>query len=173
VREEHVDGFHAALDVVARERRYLGFLQAPPIEMTRQFVGKAIANSHPHFVALDGDRVVGWCDVTPEDRPATRHCGVLGIGVLPEWRGRGAGRRLIESTLEAARAFPLARVELWVRADNPRALALYRKIGFEEEGRRRRTLLVDGVYYDDITMALLYDVAHELPDHAGLEAWKA
>ena len=40
------------------------------------------------------------------------------MGVLPEWRGRGVGRRLIERTLEAARAFPLTRVELSVRADN-------------------------------------------------------
>jgi ribosomal protein S18 acetylase RimI-like enzyme len=159
MREDHLGSYHAALDVVARERKYLSFLETPPIEMSRQFVGTSIANGHPHFVALDGDRVVGWCDVTPKDRPATRHCGVLGIGLVPEWRGRGVGRRLMEHALEAARAFPLARVELWVRADNARAIALYRQIGFEEEGRRRRTLLVDGVYYDDIMMALLFDMA--------------
>jgi ribosomal protein S18 acetylase RimI-like enzyme len=160
VREEHVEGLHAALDVVARERRYLSFLEAPPIESSRQFIGSSIANGHPHFVALDRGRVVGWCDVTPrEQRPTTRHSGVLGIGVLPEWRGRGVGRRLIEHALEASRAFPLARVELTVRADNERAVALYRKIGFEVEGRRRRAMLVDGVYYDDIIMALLFDAA--------------
>jgi ribosomal protein S18 acetylase RimI-like enzyme len=160
IREEHIESCHAALDVVAREHRYLTLLEAPPIGSARQFIGRSIANRHPHFVALDGDRVVGWCDVTPHDRPVTRHCGVLGIGVLPEWRGHGVGLRLIEATLEAARAFPLARVELVVRADNPRAIALYRKVGFEVEGRRQRTLLVDGVYYDDITMALLFDAAH-------------
>jgi RimJ/RimL family protein N-acetyltransferase len=159
IREEHIDSFHAALDVVARERRYLTMLAAPPIELARQFVRQNLAKGHPHFVALEGDRVVGWCDVTPCDRPAIRHCGLLGMGLLPEWRERGAGRRLIERTLEAARAFPLARVELAVRADNPRAIALYRKVGFEVEGRRRRALCVDGVYYDDITMALLFDVA--------------
>src|SRR5262245_54295065 len=106
VREEHIESFHAALDVVARERRYLTFLEAPPIELTRQFIGRSIANDHPHFVALQGDQVVGWCDVTPRDRPAIRHCGVLGIGVLPEWRGRGLGRQLMERALEASRAFP-------------------------------------------------------------------
>ena len=69
------------------------------------------------------------------------------------------GRSLINRTLEAARAFPLVRVELSVRADNPSAIALYRKAGFVVEGRRQRALCVDGVYYDDITMALLFDVA--------------
>ncbi|MEA2939724.1 MAG: hypothetical protein QOD09_253 [Bradyrhizobium sp.] len=34
----HIDGFHRALDIVARERRYLAFLEAPPIEATRTFV---------------------------------------------------------------------------------------------------------------------------------------
>src|SRR5262245_53276080 len=102
VREEHIAGCHTALDVVAREHKYLLFLEAPPIEMTREFIADSIANRHPHFVALDGGRVVGWCDITPRGRPASRHCGVLGMGLVPEWRGRGVGRRLIERTLEAA-----------------------------------------------------------------------
>jgi len=156
VREEHIGGFHAALDDVARERAYLTFLEAPPIELARKFIGQSIAKGHPHFVALDGDRVVGWCDVTPRDRPATRHGGVLGIGVLPEWRGRGVGGALIGRALEASRAFPLARVELAVRADNARAIALYRKVGFAIEGRRLRAMLIDGIYYDDIMMSLLF-----------------
>ena len=33
IREEHIEGYHAALDVVARERRYLSFLEAPPIAL--------------------------------------------------------------------------------------------------------------------------------------------
>jgi ribosomal protein S18 acetylase RimI-like enzyme len=157
--EEHVTGYHAALDVVARERKYLTFLEAPPFELSRQFIGRSIAEGHPHFVAMEGDRVVGWCDVMPRDRPATRHCGVLSIGVLPEWRGSGLGRRLMERALEASRAFPLVRVELAVRADNARAIALYRNVGFEVEGRRQRAMFVDGIYYDDIVMALLLDTA--------------
>jgi len=97
--------------------------------------------------------------VIPKDWPSTRHCGHLGLGLLPEWRGRGVGRRLIERTLDAARAFPLSRVELAVRADNEGAIALYRRVGFAEEGRRRRAVRVDGIYYDDIMMALLLDAA--------------
>lgn len=159
VREEHIAGCNAVLDVVARERKYLTFLEAPPIDASRVFIHSSIAERHPHFVALDGERVVGWCDVMPRERPVTRHCGVLGMGILPEWRGQGVGRRLMERTLEAARAFPLARVELAVRADNAGAIALYRKVGFAVEGRRQRAMLVDGVYYDDIIMALLFDPA--------------
>ncbi|HJZ45085.1 MAG TPA: GNAT family N-acetyltransferase [Hyphomicrobiaceae bacterium] len=157
IGEEHIEGFHAALDVVARERAYLAFLEAPPIEKTREFVSRNIAKGYPQVVALDGDRVVGWCDVLPMDRPVWRHCGVLGVGLLPEYRGRGVGRRLMQSGLQAARDFGLSRVELSVRADNARAIALYARLGFVAEGRRRRAVLVDGAYYDVLTMALLFD----------------
>ena len=116
---------------------------------------------HPQLVALEGERVVGWCDVTPVQRPTMRHGGVLGMGLLPDWRGRGLGERLIRQTLEAARAFGFSRVELTVRHDNARAQALYRKVGFEAEGRKRRAILVDGVFYDLVVMALLFDADGE------------
>ena len=86
-----------------------------------------------------------------------RHGGMLGMSLLPAWRGRGLGERLIRQTLEAARAFGFSRVELTVRHDNARAQALYRNVGFEVEGRKRRAVLVDGVFYDLVVMALLFD----------------
>jgi len=123
IREGLIEGFHAALDVVARERLYLALIEAPPIEAVRQFVCRNIANGYPQLLALADGRVVGWYGVTPNSRPTEQHCGVLGMGLLPAWRGRGLGKRLLEQTLQAARAFGLTRVELRVRADNGRAIA--------------------------------------------------
>jgi RimJ/RimL family protein N-acetyltransferase len=156
IREYLIDSFHAALDVVCRERAYLAFLEAPPIEATREFVRDNIAKGHPQLVAVDEGNVVGWCDITPMQRPTMRHCGVLGIALVRAWRGRGLGERLIRQTLDAARAFGFPRVELTVRHDNTRAQALYRNGGFEVEGRKRRAILVDGVFYDSVVMALLF-----------------
>jgi ribosomal protein S18 acetylase RimI-like enzyme len=79
--------------------------------------------------------------VLPLDRPAMQHSGVLGMGLLPEYRGRGLGRRLMERALEASRVFGLSRIELSVREDNARAAALYAKLGFAVEGRKRRRRL--------------------------------
>jgi ribosomal protein S18 acetylase RimI-like enzyme len=157
IREDLIEGFYAALDVVCRERIYLAFQETPPIEMTREFVRTNIAKGHPQLVAMEGDRIAGWCDVTPQARATMRHSGVLGIGLLPAYRGRGLGERLIRETIEAARAFGFSRVELSVRHDNVRAQTLYRNVGFQVEGQKRRALLVDGIFYDLVIMALLFD----------------
>ena len=58
IAEQHIEGFHQCLDSVARERRYLGFLEAPPLESTRQFAQSNIASGVPQFVALDGERAI-------------------------------------------------------------------------------------------------------------------
>lgn len=157
MREDLIDGVHAALDAVCRERIYLSILEAPPLEETRAFLRGNMATGAPQLVATSADRVVGWCDVNPMQRPTMRHSGVLGIGLVGEYRGQGLGEKLLRKTLAAAHTFGLTRVELSVRHDNARALRLYRKLGFEIEGRKRCAVLVDGVYHDLIFMGLLLD----------------
>lgn len=79
------------------------------------------------------------------------------MGILPAYRGKGLGRRLIETTLKAAREAGFARVELDVYEDNARAIALYDKVGFAREGIVRRAAHIDGRFIDAISMALLFD----------------
>lgn len=159
IAEEHIEGFRAVLDSVARERRYLAFLEAPPLEDLGAFVRKNIRNGYPGYVALVGDLVVGWSDAVPFERPTKAHGGVLGMGVKTEYRGLGIGRSLIQATLEGARASGLTRIELTVREDNERAISLYRKFGFAHEGLKRNGVRVDGRYHNLICMGLLLDKA--------------
>ena len=133
ITEADIEGFHTALDIVARERKYLTFLEAPPLEQTAAFVRRNIAEGYPQLVVLDNNEVVGWCDVTRPDRPVMAHVGVLGMGLLPTYRGRGLGQQLMTEALAAAKAAGFSRVQLGVLASNHRAAALYRKMRFVEE----------------------------------------
>lgn len=153
--EPHFESLHRALDVVAREQKYLALTQAPPLAQSIEFYSGLIAGGFPHFVALDGERVIGWCDVSPVFGHSRAHVGVLGIALLPEARGRGLGKRLLQAAIDKSWARGLTRIELSVRTDNANARALYERLGFEHEGLLRRTTRIDGVYYDSHAMALL------------------
>jgi len=153
---DHIDGFHRTLDYIARERRYLAFLEAPPLDSTRAFVLDLIRRGCPQYVAVAEGEVIGWCDLTPKDRPVYAHAGVLGMGLLPPFRGRGVGTRLMTTVLAAARRARLRRVELTVRETNTSAIALYAKMGFEVEGRFRDAVEVEGVYENVLGMARLF-----------------
>lgn len=155
--EEHIEGFHKALDIVSRERKYLSFLQAPPLERTREFVRDMIGNGHPQVVALAEGKVVGWCDIRRADRETHSHCGTLGVGIIPGYRDKGLGRQLMTAALDIARTRGFHRIELHVHADNPRAIALYEKIGFIREGRARDAVKIDGRFIDTIQMAVIFD----------------
>lgn len=156
IAESYIAGFRAALDQVARERRYLVFLEAPSLEDCTDFVRNNMATGNPHFVAVAGTEVIGWCDIVRATwRPLFLHTGVLGVGVTKPWRGQGVGTALIRTALEKAWASGFTRVELTVRESNGEAVALYRRLGFLEEGRHANAILLDGLYENTLSMAML------------------
>jgi RimJ/RimL family protein N-acetyltransferase len=155
IAPEHIESYRRALDTVARERKYLTLLEAFPLPQTRDFVFGLMKKGDPIFVALANGEVVGWCDIQRHPFPAHSHRGTLGMGLVPAYRGRGVGARLINQTLKQAFATAFVRVELSVRADNLRAARLYEKLGFVREGVLRDAVFVDGEYHDAIAMALI------------------
>lgn len=62
---------------------------------------------------------------------------VLTLGVGKDRQRHGIGRRLIEALCRAARNAEAKRLFLEVAADNIPALVLYKKLGFQEAGRRK------------------------------------
>lgn len=154
--EQYAEGFNAIVDAVARERRYIGFVQGPSVESTRAFVRSILGGAGVQMLAVTkNDAVVGWCDIVRNPHEGFRHVGRLGMAFLPEYRGRGLGRRLVAQTIGAARRAGIERVELEVFASNERAVAFYRAVGFVIEGVKRRARKLDGQYDDNVFMALL------------------
>ena len=156
IEEQHINGFWSAVDSVAREHKYLAFLEAPPIETTRKFVLDHILNDWPQFVAVREGKVIGWCDISSSDRPVFAHVGSLGIGVIEGYREMGVGRALMKVALQKAQQKRLTRIELTVRENNRRAINLYEDLGFVIEGIHRNGVCVDGKYENHTFMALLW-----------------
>lgn len=106
------------------------------------------------LVAEVDSRVVGMLSFDRSSRRRLAHSGTLGITVDTDWREQGVGAALMLALLDWAEANPLIEtVRLGVLANNSRAIHLYEKLGFIEEGRRLRAIKVaPGHYIDDIWM---------------------
>jgi RimJ/RimL family protein N-acetyltransferase len=107
------------------------------------------------FLALDGDRAVGYVAGSRQPFRRARHVLYLVIGVARSHWGQGVGRKLLAVVESWAAAVGATRLELTVIANNERAVALYHRCGFETEGVRRNAMLVDGAYVDELYMAKL------------------
>ena len=110
------------------------------------------------LVATVTGEVVGNLGITRFTRPRRAHVGEIGMAVRDDWQGRGVGSALLEAALDLAdNWWGMRRIELHVHADNERAIALYRKFGFELEGTHRAYAIRNGVYVDSLSMARLIE----------------
>jgi putative acetyltransferase len=102
--------------------------------------------------------IVGFLTCRGEARIARQHVVRLGIAVSKNWRGQGVGRQLMEAAIRWAGRHPrIRRIELDVAVENEGAVALYKSLGFEIEGRAVQALYKHGRYMDRYDMALLVD----------------
>ena len=81
-----------------------------------------------YFVALDGDRVVAYGMLRGWDEGYA--IPSLGICVDPRHHGAGLGELMMSHLIGVAQATGAPSVRLKVKRDNPRAIALYRRVGF-------------------------------------------
>jgi len=73
----------------------------------------------------------------------------LTISIRASYRGKGYGTFLMREAEALARSRATRRIELEVFGKNTRAIELYKRLGYEIEGIRRRAVR-DGNIYDDI-----------------------
>jgi RimJ/RimL family protein N-acetyltransferase len=101
-------------------------------------------------------RLVGLTNLTRIDRRVgTAYFGVA-IGEKDCW-GKGVARETLTLMLRRAVALGLRKVLLEVADDNPRAIALYRRAGFQTEGVLRRQLPREDGFVDLLIMAVFLD----------------
>jgi ribosomal protein S18 acetylase RimI-like enzyme len=145
-----------------------GIATEPPVDVAERaaFFARTVAGS---VVAVADGQVVGMLHVE-----VSRHgFGDLGMLVDRGWRGRGVGSALLEAAIGWARGQGLHKLSLEVFAHNTAAIALYRKFGFAEEGRRTQQYRrASGELWDSIVMGLMLGpgsgAGHRLHEPGGL-----
>ena len=84
------------------------------------------------MLTCEGDRITGYCwtGITGEEGDAEKTGRIFMMGVDPEYRGKGIGRRVLLVGLAHLKSKDLQYVELTVDSENSVACALYRSLGF-------------------------------------------
>jgi putative acetyltransferase len=139
---------------VAAERRFIRTEEVPwTVRQLRRQFRRSWTSTGARIVAVADGRVVGDLGITREKHANLRHVAELGMSVSREWRGRGVGSALLAEALRWAEWSGVEKVSLTVYPHNEVARALYRKFGFEEEGRLIGQSKKSYGYDDEIVMA--------------------
>ena len=150
-----------AVILVAAERETAqtpGLLVSQSYELTLEASETKIAeltDTGRYIVAEQDGKIVGHALLDPMPLEAISHVFRLTIVVHPGYLGQGIGTALMKDLMNWARQNPgVEKIELLVRATNLRAIRMYSKLGFMEEGRfKKRIRLADGNFIDDLAMA--------------------
>jgi RimJ/RimL family protein N-acetyltransferase len=161
VRSARSDDAHRIVDMKAAIMAEDVYTLTSPGEFThstereRQTIGECAEQSgYLYLVAEVANRVIGQLEFENGRWRKTAHAGMLSVYVDNDWRDRGVGTILLRSLLDWAMAHPMIeKVTLAVFSSNSRAIAAYKKCGFEEEGRCARDMKLDsGEYIDSVLM---------------------
>jgi len=141
---------------------YPGLMQMPYASEERwaKMLGEMVEPGKPdlNLVAERDGEVIASAGLHPAGASMRRrHVMTLGMSVAKQAQGQGVGSALMAALCDYAdRWIGALRLELCVYTDNAPALALYRKFGFEIEGRFRGYAMRDGAYVDAYSMARLH-----------------
>ncbi len=137
-----------------------GFFCSQPSELDEKAVKQTIQSPQSIYLVAEYEgQIVGHAFLEPYTLQSLRHVADLNIAVTFRMQKKGIGTKLLESTIEWAKnSGVIEKIQLNVRASNTTAIPLYKKMGFEEEGRLKNRVKIKDRYIDDIIMGL--DLVH-------------
>lgn len=145
-------GIVAVWQQIVAERVHSAVIRPWSVEQQSRYIA-SLSPREAFHVAVDGF-VVGFqsLDLWSPILDSMAHVGQVGTFLLPEWRGRGAGRALWERTEAFARSAGYRKLLIQVRAGNTAAQAFYARLEFVTCGRLGQQVMIDGQPEDEVLM---------------------
>lgn len=113
------------------------------------------SNTQLMLVGKVEGQIVSHLFLQRSDKLRIAHIGDIGVSVSKNFWGYSIAFHMILAAIEWAKDKNLNKLQLQVRSDNERAIHLYKKLGFNIEGKIINAMKVNNIYYDDYIMGLL------------------
>jgi RimJ/RimL family protein N-acetyltransferase len=157
IRRATVDdaaGVATVLRTVVAERVHSAIDRAWTADQQRSYLESLSSREAFHVAIAAPGNMIGYqsLDLYSPVLASMAHVGQVGTFLLPEWRGRGVGRALFNSTTQFAASVGYRKLVIHVRASNLSAQTFYERLGFVECGRLRAQVTIDGEEDDEIVM---------------------
>lgn len=125
----------------------------------REKIRKSNEKGNLYIVYEVDNKVVGFLLFNRYELDRLRHAGTMGMGIKEAYCNQGIGTKLIEFLIRWAKEQKgLEKICLGVVSINDRAIKVYKRMGFVEEGRQRKQIKYeDGSYGDDVLMGFYID----------------
>ena len=124
-------------------------------EQTQSFMRIKKAKDTIFFIAIEGERIIGFVAGIGSSIKRINHSLSIAIGILTDYQGKGIGTKLLNRVEAWAREHNKQRLELTVMVHNELAVKLYTKQGFIIEGTKKHSIKIDNTLIDEYYMAKL------------------
>ena len=128
------------------------------INIVKNTIKQSIDGEDLLLVATDDEDIVGFLSAQRGTQNRIRHSAYIVVGIREKFRGIGIGSKLFSILDIWAKENNITRLELSVICSNDIARRLYEKNGFEIEGIKKNSMIIDGKYVDEYYMAKLYNI---------------
>ncbi|MCA9894340.1 MAG: GNAT family N-acetyltransferase [Anaerolineae bacterium] len=127
--------------------------------LRKQIESQLQADNRLSIVAIDQEgSIIGYLNCDPPGPRGYLHTVSVGITVRRDWRDKGVGSAMMRYALDWCESnATIKRVELDVFTNNPRAIHVYEKFGFIQEGVRRSVYYKHGEFLDLLHMGIVYE----------------
>lgn len=159
IKESDAEGFLHLLKRLDEETQFMMFEpgeRRTKIEEQRNEIKGILLRDYETILVAEKDgQLIGYVGAYGGKYKRNRHTAHIVIGILQDFTGQGIGTKLFTELKRWAQKQKIHRLELRVMVHNERAIALYKKRGFEIEGIKRHSLFINGSYVDEYYMAKL------------------
>lgn len=120
-----------------------------------EWIKRNITNYQFAIIQESNNELIGNCGINALNQ--IHQCSEIGIFIgEEEKRNKGYGTEALQLLLQYGFQYlNLHNIMLKVFSFNQRAIQCYKKVGFQEIGRRREAYFLKGTYYDEIFMDIL------------------
>jgi RimJ/RimL family protein N-acetyltransferase len=160
IQEEDVDVFLELRKTIDGETLFMLFEpgeRKTTVEQELEQIRSILSHDNSTILVAESDagQLVGFLTATGGKAQRNRHSVEIVIGILKAFTGQKIGRKLFTELESWALSKNIHRLGLGLMTPNEAAFALYTKMGFELEGRKRDVFYVNGHYIDEYIMSKL------------------